>query len=380
VGRRRLQRLKEEEAMKISHALRCTTVGVVTGALIAGAALQSALAAGSPPPSSKPAGWTAEKIDCKAAGLAKAPPWTIGVSNYGLGNSWRVQMIEELKAAAAKDNRIKQLVITNADGNVAKQVSDIEDLRSRNVDGLLITPLSPDGLTAPLEDAYAEKVPTVLFNDRVNTDKFTGIIWADEYKFGWIGGEWLKEKLGGKGSIVMLDGIAGTVVNDLRSKGAIDAMGPDVKVLARQPAAWAYDKGKAAMEDLLSAYPKIDGVYSQGGAMSQGAIDAMIAAKRPLVPVPGEGYNGFLKTWAQNKANGFSSIAPDDPTWMSAAALELLTTCLAGGTIEKWKELELPTITDDTVDKIVRLDCPDDVWSNTKMSHDEITKLYKCKS
>jgi ribose transport system substrate-binding protein len=367
--------------VKKHSAPRRVIVGVVTATLVASATLQSALAAeAAAPPSSKPQGWTAEKIDCKATGLAKPPPWTIGVSNYGLGNSWRVQMIEELKAAAARDNRIKELVVTNADGNVSKQVSDIEDLRGRNVDGLLITPLSPDGLTAPLEDAYADKVPTVLFNDRVNTNKFTSVIWADEYKFGWIGGAWLKEKLNGKGDIVMLDGIAGTVVNDLRSKGAIDAMGPGIKVLARQPAAWAYDKGKAAMEDLLSAYPKIDGVYSQGGAMSQGAIDAMVAAKRPLVPVPGEGYNGFLKTWVKNKSNGFTSIAPDDPTWMSAAALELLTTCLAGGTIEKWKELELPTITDETVDKTARLDCPDDVWANTKMTHDEISKLYKCKS
>jgi ribose transport system substrate-binding protein len=331
------------------------------------------------PPSHKPDKWTAEKTDCKAMGLAKSPPWTIGVSNFGLGNSWRVQMIAELKAAAAKDSRIKELVITNSDGNLAKQLSDIEDLRSRNVDGLLITPLSADGLVAPVEEAYADHIPTIIFNDRVNTEKFHGIVWSDEYKFGWIGGNWLKEKLGGKGNIVMLDGVAGTAVSDLRAQGALDAMGPGIKVLARQPAGWAYDKGKAAMEDLLSAYPKIDAVYSQGGAMSQGAVDALLAANRPLVPIPGEGYNGFLKTWVNNKSKGFSSVAPDEPTWQSAKALDLVTTCLSGGTIEKWTELELPQITDDTVQNYARLDCSDDVWSNTKMSHDEITKLYSCK-
>jgi ribose transport system substrate-binding protein len=177
----------------------------------------------------------------------------------------------------------------------------------------------------------------------------------------------------------MLDGVPGTTGNDLRAAGALDAMGPDIKVLARQPAGWAYDKGKLVMEDLLSAYPKIDGVYSQGGAMSQGAVDALLAANRPLVPMPGEGYNGFLKTWAKNRANGFASVAPDDATWQSARALELLTTCLSGGTIDKWTELELPVITDDTVQNYVRMDCPDDVWSNTRMSHDEITRLYNCK-
>jgi ribose transport system substrate-binding protein len=366
--------------MRLRQTLRIAANSLGVAAFLATTSLAAiAPTFAAEPMTNKPKGWTDASVDCKAVGLAKPPSWTIGVSNYGLGNSWRVQMIAELKAAAAKDSRIKSLVITNADGNIAKQVSDIEDLLTRNVDGLLITPLTPDGLNGPLQDASDGKVPTILFNDRVNSDKFTGIIWADEYKFGWIGGEWLKEKLGGHGQIVMLDGIPGTVVNDLRAQGAIDAMGPGIKILARQPGAWAYDKGKAAMEDLISAYPKIDGVYSQGGAMSQGAIDALLAAKRPLVPMPGEGYNGFLKTWYENKAKGFSAIAPDDPTWQSSAALGLLTQCLAGGTIQKWEELPIPTITDANVAKYVRTDCPDDVWANTKMTHDEITKLYHCK-
>ncbi|MGA8652028.1 MAG: ABC transporter substrate-binding protein [Xanthobacteraceae bacterium] len=365
--------------MDIQRAMRALVSGTAAVALVAGPLCTATTAFAASPPSHTPPNWTAEKTDCTAMGLVKSPPWTIGVSNFSLGNSWRVQMIEELKAAAAKDSRIKELVITNADGNVAKQLSDIEDLRSRNVVGLLITPLSADGLVAPVEEAYADHVATIIFNDRVSTSKFHGIVWSDEYKFGWIGGNWLKEKLGGKGNIVMLDGIAGSAVNDLRAQGGLDALGPNIKVLARQPADWAYDKGKAAMEDLLSAYPKIDGVYSQGGAMSQGAVDAFLAANRPLVPMPGEGYNGFLKTWVKNKAKGFSSVAPDEPTWQSAQALQLMTTCLSGGTINKWTELELPIITDDTVQNYVRLDCPDDVWSNTKMSHEEITKLYKCK-
>ncbi len=224
--------------MRVTSSLRPVISGVAAAAFLASTSLHVISPAfAAEPTGGKPAGWTAATVDCKAAGLSKPPPWTIGVSNYGLGNSWRVQMIQELKAAAAKDSRIKSLVITNADGNIAKQVSDISDLLTRNVDGLLITPLTPDGLNGPLEDAASDKVPTILFNDRVNSDKFTGIVWADEYQFGWIGGNWLKQKLGGKGNIVMLDGIAGTVVNDLRANGAIDAMGPGIHVLARQPAA-----------------------------------------------------------------------------------------------------------------------------------------------
>jgi ribose transport system substrate-binding protein len=333
-------------------------------------------AIGAEPAPMRPAAWSDAKTDCKA--MKKDPPWTIGVSNYSLANSFRVQMFEELKFAASKDSRIKDIVITNADGSVPKQLSDIQDLLTRHVNGLLITPLSAEAVAPTVEEAVGEGVPTVIFNNEIATDKFTSIVWADEYRFGWIGGDWLKEKLGGKGNVVVLEGIAGTSTSDLRTRGAIDALGAGVTILARQPADWAYDKGKKVMQDFISAYPRIDGVYSQGGAMSQAAIDALTTARKPLIPVTGEGYNGFLKVWAANKDKGFSSIGPDEPTWQSVEALNQLVACLSGNTVEKWHEIPISVITEKNLADFVKPACPDDVWANTKMDYATIKTLYKC--
>ncbi len=326
----------------------------------------------------KPTAWNDDVSDCSALGLAKEPPWTIGVANYSLGNSWRVHMFAELQYAADNDDRIAELVVTNADGNLAKQVSDIEDLMLRGVDALIVTPLSADGIAPVVEDAYDEGLPVVIYNNEIATDKFHSIVWVDEYKFGWLGGKWLDEQLGGEGDIVVLEGIAGTSTSDLRTQGALDAFSPGVNVLAQQPADWAYDKGKAAMEDFITAYPEIDGVYSQGGAMSQGVIEALQAAGMPLVPITGEGYNGFLKTWTNNLDNGFSSIGPDEPTWQSVEALEQAIACLEGETIQKWHEIDLPIITDENVGEYVFPTCPDGVWANTKMDDATIDELYSC--
>ncbi len=328
------------------------------------------------PMGKRPAAWSDEVTDCTKC--KKDPPWTIGVSNYSLGNSWRVQMMAELEAAAKRDPRIKELIITNADQNLAKQVSDIEDLKARGVDAMLITPLSADGLAPVVEELYNAGIPTIIFNNEIATSKFHSIVWVDEFKFGYIGGKWLNDKLGGKGNVVVLDGMAGTSTSELRAAGAMAAFGPDIKVLAKQPADWAYDKGKAVMEDFIAAYPQIDGIYSQGGAMSQGALEALLAAGKPLVPVTGEGYNGFLKFWDKNKDSGFSSIGPDEPTWQSVEALNQAIACLEGKQVDKWHELPLPTITDQNLKDYVRTDCPDDVWANTKMTRDEIGALYKC--
>jgi len=354
--------------------MRSTVSAALLAALTAGAFVPPA-AAEEPAPM-RPAKWSDAKTDCSA--MKKDPPWTIGVSNYSLGNSFRVQMFEELKFAASKDSRIKDVVLTNSDGNVPKQLSDIEDLLARGVDGLLVTPLSAEAVAPSVEDAIDDGIPTVIFNNEIATDKFTSIVWADEYRFGWLGGSWLKEKLGGKGNVVVLEGMAGTSTSDLRTRGALDALGADVKILARQPADWAYDKGKAAMQDFISAYPQIDGVYSQGGAMSQAAVDALKTAGKPLVPITGEGYNGFLKTWAANKDAGFSSIGPDEPTWQSVEALNQLVACLSGESVAKWHEIPISLITADNLGDFVKPSCPDDVWANTKMDYETIKTLYKC--
>ena len=324
----------------------------------------------------KPERWSDEMTDCSQ--YKKDPPWVIGVSNYGLQNSWRVQMMAELQFAADQDPRIKELIITNADGNVAKQVADIGDLLTRGIDALLVLPVSSDGIKPAVDEVHDAGIPVIVFNNELAGENFESMVWIDEYKFGWIGGKWLDEQLGGKGNVVILEGVPGTSTSDLRTKGAKDAFSPGINVLAQQPADWAYDKGKAVMEDFIAAYPDIDGIYSQGGAMSLGALEALMAAGKPLVPVPSEGNNGFLKFWKEHLGEGFTSIGPDEATWQSSEALRQALACLEGESIEKWHELPLPVIANDNLDEFVRTDCPDDLWANTQMSAEAITELYKC--
>ena len=289
-------------------------------------------------------------------------------------------MMAELQSAADKDDRIGEFIVLNADGNVAKQVADIGDLLTRDIDLLLVLPVSSDGIKPAVDEVAAAGIPVIVFNNELAGENFQSMVWIDEYKFGWIGGYWLNEQLDGKGKVVILEGVPGTSTSDLRTKGAEDAFGPDIEVLAKQPANWDYATGKQVMEDFIAAYPEIDGIYSQGGAMSLGALEALMAAGRDLVPVPSEGNNGFTKFWKTQLDEGkdFESIGPDEATWQSAEALRQGTMCLEGQAIEKWHELPLPVITNDNLDQYVRMDCPDDYWSNTQMTPEEVTALYKC--
>jgi ABC-type sugar transport system substrate-binding protein len=70
----------------------------------------------------------------------KAVPYRIGFPNADIGDSWRVAMLHSMQAAISRHKDVVQkFIVTDANHNDAKQVSDIEDLISQGVD-LLIVP------------------------------------------------------------------------------------------------------------------------------------------------------------------------------------------------------------------------------------------------
>jgi ABC-type sugar transport system substrate-binding protein len=71
----------------------------------------------------------------------KKPPFVIGVSNDSVANPFRVQMINEIKYYASKHPElIKELIILNAGEDTNKQISDVQDLISRGVDAIVLSP------------------------------------------------------------------------------------------------------------------------------------------------------------------------------------------------------------------------------------------------
>lgn len=310
----------------------------------------------------------------------KNGPYKIGFSNISIVNSWRVQMVHELEAEAKRKG--VTLYSTDANGDVSKQISDIQDLLTRGIDALLVAPGSPTATNAAMAKALQQGIPVIVFNAEVDGDNYTAFVGTNALEFGYTLGKWLVEQLGGKGNIIILDGMAGNKISEQREQGLRKAMselpdgGKNINVLNTYYADWAYDKGKQATEQALAAYPNIDGVFSQGGAMTQGAIEAFVAAGRKLVPMTGEDNNGFLKLWKKMIPQGLKSIAASEPTWMGAVALDEALMALEGKPIPKKYYIPIPTITEKDLDKYVRPDLSDSFWCNTHLSPEEAKQYY----
>jgi ribose transport system substrate-binding protein len=309
--------------------------------------------------------------------------YTIGYDAYWLGNSWSVQLQAEFKAAVARHSAdVADVVYTQSDNNAQKQISNVQSMIARKVDAILLTPISPTAIAPVIKQADAAKIPVILVGSPAQSDDYTSLVNVDDVAFGRQGAQWLADKLAGKGNIYVLNGLAGIPTSEQRWQGAKEVFDkyPGITVLSTANADWDQAKAKTVVADMLAAKSDVNGIWSQGGSMTLGAIQAFQAAGHPLVPMTGEDSNGLLKEWSKLKAQGstgFDSIAVCKPTWLSAQALDTTLKVLKGESVTKDDIIPPPTITSDSLARYVRDDLPDSFWSNTKMSDDQIRQLFK---
>lgn len=282
---------------------------------------------------------------------------------------------EKLKEAGI----ISDYAMLNADNDQSKQISDINDLITMGCDAIVVTAITEDGLNDVLEEAEDEGIVVVNFDNNVSSDKITSKIKVSDYDFGFSAGEWLGKQLEAGAKVIQLDGTAGTSTDSNRSQGMIDGLKstcPDAEIVANAKCDWDYATAKSSVEDLLSTYSEIDGVLSQGGAMTQAAIDAFNSAGRDLVPMTGEGSNGFLRSWVENKDKGFDSLAFICPCSQSAAALDVAVSALDGVTVEKEYLMSVDPVTSANLDQYYRDDLNDNYWVASGLSDEKLQELF----
>lgn len=300
----------------------------------------------------------------------KDPPWTIGFSNTGLGDSWLVFMVQHLKwRANCYPSLIKEVIVTDAESKPDKQLSDVETLLAKGIDLLIINPATDAALNPAVERAMEEGVPVVVVVRSVTTDDYVTFIESQSYQLGREQAEWIAQAINDKGNIVMMSGIAGAGSAEDRLRGANDyfAEHPDINILAHAYTEWSPVKGKQIMENWLQAYDQIDAIWCDSGLQCSGAAEAFMAAGKPVPPLVMEDFNMALKMWKENDftAKGFSY-----PTWMSAVAVDLGVEILQGKEVPKKIDVPRTAITQESLDQYVRLDKPDDFWADNKLPED----------
>jgi ribose transport system substrate-binding protein len=176
------------------------------------------------------------------------------------------------------------LILTNARGDTANQVSNLEDLIAQRVDAIFLAPREEQGLEGPLKAAKNAGIPVILIDREVKGtagQDFVTFIGSNFVEEGKRAGDWLVKQTNGKAGIIELLGTAGASVAIDRHNGFADAIkgSPDMKILASQDGNFTRAQGQKVMENLIQAHGKnITAVYAHNDEMALGAIQALKAA------------------------------------------------------------------------------------------------------
>jgi ribose transport system substrate-binding protein len=221
-----------------------------------------------------------------------------------------------------------------------KQISDIEALMSKGIDGLVILATESAPLT-PIAKQAKERGIFIVNVDRGFTEPGIADIFleGDNKAFGRKSAEFIVKKMNGKGNLVILRGIPCTVDTD-RVDAAMEVFKryPDIKILDTQPAFWNRQKGLEVMESMLAKHKKIDAVWAQDDDIALGAMQAIKedGREKEMWILPGAGMKEVVKMVADN-----DPMIPADVTYspsMIAAGIHLAQSALRDGQKDKVME------------------------------------------
>lgn len=309
----------------------------------------------------------------------KDGPWVIGMSHFGVNaNTWTVQVAHESQGVADANDNISKFILLDAGFDQKKQVADIEDLIAQKVDAIIVQPVTSTSADASIEKAIAAGIPVVLHTGRIESDAYTTEIQGGAEHFGKVMGDFLVNKLGGKGKIWVLRGLAGHPEDTNRYEGLLQALeGTDVEITAEQHGDWVYDKGKKVCETLYLNDPNVDGVWSSGAGMTRACIDVFKQfGANPIPPISGEGLNGFFGQWIDEAANGFDSISAEYSPAQGAAGVRAAVALLEGKELKKHYEYKPEGWDLEKVKQYYRADLAPTVWWPTELSEEKLQELY----
>ncbi len=220
--------------------------------------------------------------DERASAGAKPDAVRVAVVMASLDNDFYVAQKDGVEAEAAKQSGAEVSVTAGRQRSSTDEVIGlIEDAMAKGVDAIAVNGSDTKPLLPVLERVIAEKIPLVLFDAPAEDLKgrYTAYIGTDNRAGGEAGGQWLAEAMPDGGQLGVLLCVAGHPVTTARLEGFKSGLGAAAfKIVATADAECDRAKGRKVMEDMISAHPDLDAVFSTSDSHSLGAVAALDAA------------------------------------------------------------------------------------------------------
>ncbi len=277
---------------------------------------------------------------------AKPAPYRIALVNGFVGNTWRIQMIQTAKAFVETPGikeKIKEFKVISTGTDAAAQLGAIEDFINQGYDAIVTIAVSPEGFDRVIKLADRNGVVIVPFDNVLDTDAVM-MVNEDQHSMGVMSAEFLLKELGDvrTGKVLEVRGVPGNSVDRDRNLGFHEVMAkeaPDLEIV-QIVGNWDDGTSQKAAADALAVHGKFVAAFTQGG--STGLVRAFMDAGHPMVPMAGEGENGFRKYIAEYKDKGLKGLSYGQSPGLVAISIKAAIAALEGNPMPQLISVPVP--------------------------------------
>ena len=242
------------------------------------------------------------------------------------------------RTAARNGARILHFVPDKPD-DIEQQIALVEQAIAARPDAAVFVPVHVTALDDSVRKLNAAGIPIVNILNRLTTGQFVTFVGSDDYRLARDIAAYLFRHIGGKGDVLIMEGVPGAVTSRERVRGFHDAAGewPGIRIVATRVGDFQEKTARKVMTDFLATGIHIDGVLSANDVMSLGIIAVMEAAG---LSVPVIGVNALPEAIMSIKAGKLLATVDFDALKIACIATEAAIRHLRGETVPA--ELILP--------------------------------------
>jgi len=236
--------------------------------------------------------------------------------------------------------------------DVALQVGLVEQLREQGYDGAIIVPIDSNVLVAPVERLVDSGVPVIIHDTPLHSSKVLTQLSFDNHNAGYSVADWVVDQLGGKGQVLILEGLQESQNAVERRNGFLAGLAQsEIDVLDMRSAGWLRAAAKAQVQEWLNFYPDVDAILAANDAMALGAAEALDAAGKAARSIFVTGVDGSEEALKAIKGQTLHASVDQSPLQQARKAVQLMVRHLEQGDTypdySVWQQS--PLITSDNV-------------------------------
>ncbi|MQW89262.1 sugar ABC transporter substrate-binding protein [Sinorhizobium saheli] len=283
---------------------------------------------------------------------------TIGVSMALFDDNFLTVLRNGMQDYAKTLNGV-ELQIEDAQNDVAKQQSQIQNFIAAGVDAIIVNPVDTDATAAMSKIAADAGVPLVYVNrEPVNIDSLPdnqAFVASNEAESGTLETQEICKMLGGKGKAVVMMGELSNQAARMRTKDVHDVLATDqckgIEIVEEQTANWSRTQGADLMTNWLSAGLEFDAVIANNDEMAIGAIQALKAAGRSMDSVVIGGVDATQDALAAMAAGDLDVTVFQNAAGQGQGSVDAALKLAKGEKVEKKVYIPFELVTKENLDK-----------------------------